>query len=96
MDCDLEVKMKKIYCDICNREVTDTKEYILPKRETVWAEDKFGNKLMPFGETTKPEYKDVCTRCAGLLNTFIDGYLPALSTADDIYKVQFNLIKMRE
>ena len=54
--------MKKIYCDICNREVTDTKEYILPKRETVWAEDKFGNKLMPFGETTKPEYKDVCTR----------------------------------
>ena len=32
--------MKKVYCDICNREVTDTKEYTLPKENTIWAKDK--------------------------------------------------------
>lgn len=88
--------MKKIYCDVCNREVTDVKEYILPTKDTIWAEDKYGNKLMPFGETSKPEHKDVCTRCARLLNTFIEGYLPTLSTADNTYMVQFSLIKTKK
>ena len=87
--------MKKIYCDVCNREVTDVKEYILPKKENIYAKDNLGHKLISF-KITNPEHKDVCTKCAGLLNVFIEGCLPSLSMVDDTYTVQFNLIKMRE
>lgn len=84
--------MKKIYCDICNREVVDTKEYILPKIETVWGKDKYGNKMMSF-DTVNPRHRDICQRCAGLLKIFVDYYLPTLSTADDKYEVHFSLVR---
>lgn len=51
---------------------------------------------MPFGETVEPVKKELCSRCAHLLNVFIDGYLAALSTENDKYTIQFNLIHERE
>ena len=51
---------------------------------------------MPFGETVEPVKKELCPRCSRLLNVFVDGYLAALSTEDDKYTIQFNLIHERE
>lgn len=45
--------MKKVYCDICKQEVTDVKEYVLSKREIIYAEDMNGNKLMSFWRNNK-------------------------------------------
>lgn len=88
--------MTRTYCDVCNKETSSVAEYMLPKRMPRYATDKAGNKIMPFGETVEPVKKELCPRCAHLLNVFIDSYLAALSTEDDKYTIQFNLIHERE
>lgn len=51
---------------------------------------------MPFGETVEPVKRELCPRCSRLLNVFVDGYLAALSTENDKYTIQFNLIRGRK
>lgn len=88
--------MTRTYCDVCNKETNSVAEYMLPKRVQKYATDKAGNKIIPFGEIVEPVKRELCPRCARLLNVFVDGYLAALSTEDDKYTIQFNLIHERE
>ena len=88
--------MTRTYCDVCNKETNSVAEYMLPKRVQKYATDKAGNKIMPFGEIVEPVKRELCPRCARLLNVFVDGYLAALSTEDDKYTIQFNLMHERE
>ena len=88
--------MTRTYCDVCNKETSSVAEYMLPKRVPKYVTDKAGNKIMPFGETVEPVKKELCSRCAHLLNLFIDVYLADLSTENDKYTIQFNLIHERE
>lgn len=88
--------MTRTYCDICNKETNSVAEYMLPKLVPKYATDKAGNKIMTFGETVEPVMKELCPRCARLLNVFVDGYLSTLSTKGNEYKIQFNLIHERE
>lgn len=88
--------MTRTYCDVCNKETNSVTEYMLPKRVQKYATDKAGNKIMPFGETVEPVKRELCPRCSRLLNVFVDGYLAALSTENDKYTIQFNLIRGRK
>ena len=75
--------MIKRYCDICNREIKTTTEYILPKIVPVYATDRDGNKITVFGKTFEPEKKELCSSCEDILNSFVDRYLPTLSMSND-------------
>lgn len=77
--------MIKKYCDVCNKEVDSLTEYVLPKCENIFAEDKFGTKLGIAGQACNPVKKELCPRCAWYLAKFIDQYLLSISDENSEY-----------
>lgn len=76
--------MKKFYCDICNKEVENVEEYIIPKQKKEYICDKHGNRIKVYYSTEKQK-KDICPKCSDVLAKFIWTYMPVLGLSDDIF-----------
>lgn len=72
-------------CDVCGGNVGSTEEYIIPKQKKGYICDmSHGNRIKMY-YSAEQQKKNVCQKCAGVLEEFISTYLPVLDLDDDAF-----------